>query len=185
MMLKEEQLGVFIDFWDGTNPHHLPLMNLSIRDTSNTNWNLETSLQRIEKIFQNYDRQTIIRDLGLLIQQDNWRPQLVFCISILKLKEEEQLSLKKKLWDKLEEYRSWVIPQLTVTAFIIDLDFKSKASSILKKRQLDLDFNKLRKEEIFLELSKGNTRFEDKSSIAVNWRAGLLKLIKAKKIGHE
>jgi hypothetical protein len=134
MATEDNQLGIFKEFWDGNHPHHLPLMNLR-NDTTNKDWNLEISLNRIENIFQENERQTIIKDLELLIKQNNWRPQLIFCISLLKLKNEELSKLKKELWNKLEEYRSWIIPQLSATASIVDSNFKSKAIEILKNKK--------------------------------------------------
>jgi hypothetical protein len=53
----------------------------------------------------------------------------------LKLKNEELSKLKKELWNKLEEYRSWIIPQLSATASIVDSNFKSKAIEILKNKK--------------------------------------------------
>ncbi|MFK7770993.1 MAG: hypothetical protein AB8F94_02595 [Saprospiraceae bacterium] len=182
--MEGNQIGIFKDFWDGNHPHHLPLMNLR-DDTKNKDWNVKVSLQRIEKIFQENDRQKVIQDLVLLIKQNNWRPQLIFCISILRVKEEEISNLKKELWNKLEEYGSWIIPQLAATASIVDPDFKKKAKEVLKnKRKID-DLNTLNSDEILTELSRGNNQFENKSLIAIRWKENLLKLIKEGKIKTE
>ncbi|MBU3024693.1 hypothetical protein [Zobellia galactanivorans] len=81
-------------------------------DRSNKDCNLEISLNRIEHIFQDHERQTIIKDLELLIKQDDWRPQLIFCISILKLHREDLPNLKKELWNKLNDIQSSIIPCL-------------------------------------------------------------------------
>jgi hypothetical protein len=182
--MEDNQIGIFNKFWDGNHPHHLPLMNLR-DDTTNKDWNVEISLERIEKIFHENERQKIIQDLELLIIQKNWRPQLIFCISLLRLKKEEQSNLLKKLWNKLEEQSSWIIPQLAVTASIVDSDFKEKAKKILNSRKQIEDLDKLNSEEVLVELSRGDSKFEDKSSIAIRWKENLLKLIKEEKIKTE
>ena len=171
-------LGVFKDFWDENHPHHLPLMNLEDRGmVKNEDWNLEISLDRIEKVFKANRRERLIEDMGLLINEPNWRPQLLFCISLFKLKKEEQLYFLKDLWIKLEENSSWIIPQLAVTASMIDSDFNSKAREILKKRTLIENLNELDSEKLLIELSRGNFKYDDKSSIALDWKKRLVGII--------
>jgi len=133
MSHDNNQLGVLSEFWDGNHPHHLPLLNL---DTNNSNdhWNLEISPKRLENIFHKYESKIIIRDLQALIEHRNWRPQLVFCISLLKLVDEDVYSLQTHLWNQIENARSWILPQLAVTASMVDVDFTKKAINILSRK---------------------------------------------------
>ncbi|MDO6810624.1 hypothetical protein Q4603_18520 [Zobellia galactanivorans] len=151
-------------------------------DRSNKDCNLEISLNRIEHIFQDHERQTIIKDLELLIKQDDWRPQLIFCISILKLHREDLPNLKKELCHKLNEQRSWVIPQLAATVSILDSNFKSMAIDILKKQKRIDHVDRLSSDHVFIELSRGNTPFEDKGKIAIRWKERVLQPLQDEKI---
>ncbi|MBW1299028.1 hypothetical protein [Aquimarina litoralis] len=182
IVIKEPDLGIFNEFWDGKHPHHLPLLHL-MNDTSNPNWNLDISLQRIENILLNNERAIVIRDLELLITQRGWRPHLIFCISLLQLKNEEFTKLKKKLWKKLEEASSWVTPQLAATASIIDPNFETKAIDILKNNTQIDRLDSLNSKEILSELCK--TTYEDKSAYAIKWKEKVLKLIQEKRIKSE
>lgn len=181
MFIENHSLGIFTTFWEGKHPHHLPLLHLR-GDQPNKDWNLEISLQRIDNIFQSNERETILHDLQLLTQQKNWRPHLIFCISILKLPPEESLASQEALWKLLEEYNSWVIPQLAVTASIIDPDFRIKAINIIREKwQID-QLEQMNSDQILIQLSRGENPLDDKSRIAMQWKEKLLILMKEKKI---
>lgn len=177
--MKELNFGIFNEFWDNEQPNHLPLLNL--RNTiENNEWNLEISLKRLENILTKYSKKEITRDLEILISEMNWRPQLVFCIALLKLNKDQGEGLVKLLWNKISQNKTFVMPQLAVTALLIDSNFKEKALEILKTRNSMLNTGDFDNNQLLSELCR--TDREDKSSIAIGYKSNLTQLIKEGKI---
>lgn len=172
-----ENLGVFNDFWDTKHPHHLPFLNLN-EISEEKEWNLRISLSRLDKIFSTNPREKVINDMELLINEVNWRPHLIFCLSLLKLSETENQKLINQLWSKLKVSRSWVYPQLLVTASIVDKNFTENAKELLELKGSTIDFDRLNKEDLLLELVRNINLNEDKTYIAIKWKDDLIKLIK-------
>lgn len=166
----QRELGIFKSFWDDGHPRHLQLMNLS--------GDVEIAFAKIDGILKNNSTEKVLHDLLIILSGPDWRPQLVFCIALLKLHDESKSSLLPHLWKKIEADDTWLLPQLTATASIIDHQFTEKASEILRKKNPEAHFDS---HQALIYLNQASAR-GDKSYIAIRWKERLLNLMAAGKI---
>ena len=71
------------------------------------------------------------RDIDLLLEGPNWRPNLVAAVALAALGYRE--GTFKKLWNAIDA-GSWVTPQLAVTAFLRDPTFSEQAQLRIQSR---------------------------------------------------
>lgn len=181
MASKVTGLGAFNDFWDGEYPHHLPFLNW--QDSENDpHCNLSISLGRVKAIIEQTPRHQLLEDMKSLLQQDNWRPHLLFCASLFFFDKELQAALLSHLWTRLTAYRSMVVQQLAVTASILDTNFEANARKALIAQGVIGPSDDHEPEALLRMLCRGSSDHEDRIAIGMRWRQGLLGLIAAGKI---
>jgi|8_EtaG_2_1085327.scaffolds.fasta_scaffold14715_3 hypothetical protein len=127
--MSELDFGIFKDFWDG-HPNHLPLMGLHNNNNEPAEWNLNKSLERLDFICDGNTQELIIEGIHKLLNNEDWRPQLVAILASFKLTQTEQIKLIPELWNRLEK-GSWISPQILSVLSIIDSEFELKATGIL------------------------------------------------------
>jgi hypothetical protein len=154
-------------------------------NTRNDEIKLVTSLEIIAKIIDSSEKNKLFDEMKLLIENRNWRFQLLFCISLLRLSNKDADNLLELLWKQIEEKKSWILPQLIATATIVDPNFNSRAYELLKQRQQIIDIENKTSKSLMIELCKSDIQSEDKSLIAVEWRDRLFELIRKGKIKTE
>jgi hypothetical protein len=93
------ELGVFRSLWE-EYAHYLPFLNLSEFENEPKEWNLNISIEKLNKIFETNTEQSIIDGIKLLLEGKGWRTHLVASIAVLKLQASNRLDLIDLLWDK-------------------------------------------------------------------------------------
>ena len=125
------EFGVFKEFWNG-QPHHLPFLNLYEPEGGSEEWNLQTSLNRLDELISSNKAEFLIEGVELLLKSEDWRPHLVAALASLKMKPVDRKLPIERLWERLGK-GSWVSPQLLVILSIIDVEFKQKVDEILER----------------------------------------------------
>ena len=123
-------LEIFNEFWDGTHPLHLPLLNLRDSGEAN-NWNLTISLQRLNAIAEKNSDQSVQEGIRHLLANHDWRPHLVASVVLLRLSSQARSTLLDLFWERLS-LGSWVSPQILVALSLADKNFKMKGEKILR-----------------------------------------------------
>jgi hypothetical protein len=160
-------------------PYYLLLLNFyegkSLKIVS-----LNSCFKLFDKIFKFFPIKCIRKSVFNLLKPLNWRPHLIACIAIIKMKKKDQVEFIKILWYKCEAETSWVAPQMLVTLSFIDLNFKEKAQKILK----DENASESIKNEISVLLNLKNEFSKDKTleSSSFFWRKKLEVFIQNGKI---
>lgn len=171
------QHGVFNSFWDGTHPHHLPFLTMRALETDSAEWNLHTSLARLYSILDTSTEADTVEGIKLLLQDSNWRPQLVACVAVAAIAPSKRAGLINLFWDRVLK-GSWVCPQLLVILYLADTDFASFAKLITDsndERTYSLK-TKAAAEYLVTGVVNDTEKSDLGASIAQNWKQGLLNM---------
>lgn len=172
-----DKLGIFKKFWEGA-PNHLPLLNLNSKEVIGKSWNLKKSLNLLNEIYESNDTEIYIVNLKTILENENWRPQLLACFGILKLESEKRKEFCKILW-KIFAKGSWIKPQILVTLSIIDNSFVKRSLEIINSKEFEREMSNKddHVEMIFEKLLYNNDPFENKVNLAKEWKTKLIKII--------
>lgn len=154
--------GVFDPIFE--SPHgYLVLLNLATED----------SVAAVSAIRDCCSKPSAVSDVRLLLEDSNWRPTLVACVSALFM--EPTLEMTKRLWGRLDQ-GSWVAPQVAVVLFMIDPEFEAQARQRLEDHY-PIDSTKLlamtMPERHSAEGPAGGRARSAKAAAALSWLSSL------------
>lgn len=183
--------GIFNSFWD-EGPKHMSLLRLLISNDIEIESSRDSSLECVYSILRNNPVESIIDGIKLLIENPDWRPDLVACIALLALTPTNRERVLDLYWKRLN-IGSWVSPQLVVTLSTVDPDFISRIDSLYKEefhspnsepRATALSNRKVQAAVEFILTNEVNhdRNFDSGASIASGWKTNLLKLIDEGKV---
>lgn len=128
-MIPDYGCGVFNAFWENDTPSHLALMRLPdheiIRDGLPVNYT-DWALQRLDVILCTATPDELTYGIGAMLNDKNWRPNLVAVTALLLMKREIAQAFLDPLWILLDA-GTWVAPQLCVGLSLLDDQFREHA----------------------------------------------------------
>lgn len=125
------EFRIFNSFWDG-QPNHLPLLTLRESKDEPLEWNLKTSISKLNSILNSNSDEKINDGIRQLLKSEDWRLHLVASISVLAVAPQKRSEFVDLIWVRLS-HGSWISPQLLVVLSIIDKDFNSRAIKVLNE----------------------------------------------------
>lgn len=177
------QHGVFNSFWDNKSPHHLPFLSFHEVKDESPDWNLTISLNRLYNILDSNKEVDIHEGIKLLLQDGNWRANLLACMGVLAIEPSKRGGLINLFWDRVLK-GSWVCPQMLVVLFLIDKDFalSAKLLSGSSNKAVKPLKSKAATEYLLTGVVNDTEQSDLGATITKDWQFGLNELIAQGKI---
>jgi hypothetical protein len=126
--------GPFNKFWSHEVPLHLHIMNLRPSTDGEGSFS-DQAVDLLRSIIREGNAEEIKTEITNMINDQNWRANLVGAFCIFLIDENDQYEFLELIWKKLDE-RSWAAPQLVAVAAVLDSNFKDKAKARLRRNEM-------------------------------------------------